>query len=116
MTVLKSWGKELEYFFTKYVLDFSPSKNHILGINPYYEMVQFLGYLEAYLSHSIKTVDFAEFLSGLEVACHAEYDGSFLYKYVEILVGVGTFENSFLIFFFSSRGRLGIILIRRGLC
>ena len=56
-------------------------------------MVLFLGYLEAYLSHSIKTVDFAEFLSGLEVACQAEYDGSFLYKYVEILVGLGAFEK-----------------------
>jgi len=50
---------------------------------------QQMGYLEAYLSHTIKTVDFADFLSAVEVACQAEYDGSFLYKYVEILRRAG---------------------------
>lgn len=38
------------------------------------------------MKHCIQTVDFSEFLDGLEVACHAEYNGSQLYKYIELLV------------------------------
>jgi hypothetical protein len=38
------------------------------------------------MRHCIQTVEFSEFLDGLEVACHAEYNGSQLYKYIELLV------------------------------
>ena len=44
------------------------------------------GYLELYLKHCIQTVEFSEFLSGVELACNMEYNGSLLYKYIELLV------------------------------
>ena len=38
------------------------------------------------MSHCIKTVQFYEFLGGVELACHAEYNGSQLYNYIELVV------------------------------
>ena len=42
-----------------------------------------------YLKHCIQTVEFSEFLGGLDLACSMEYNGSKLYKYIELLVSFG---------------------------
>ena len=41
-----------------------------------------------YLKHCIQTLEFSEFLAGIDLACNMEYNGSKLYKYIELLVSV----------------------------
>lgn len=51
-------------------------------------MLNCLEHLELYLKHCIQTVEFSEFLAGLDMTCSMEYNGSMLYKYIELLVSM----------------------------
>jgi hypothetical protein len=42
--------------------------------------------LQKYLMHCNQTVEFSDFIEGLEVTCQVEYEGSQIYKYIQILV------------------------------
>ena len=46
-------------------------------------MLNCLEHLELYLKHCIQTVEFSEFLAGLDMTCSMEYNSSMLYKYIE---------------------------------
>ena len=41
-------------------------------------MLNCLEHLELYLKHCIQTVEFSEFLAGLDMTCSMEYNGSML--------------------------------------
>ena len=46
-------------------------------------MLNCLEHLELYLKHCIQTVEFSEFLAGLDMTCSMEYNSSMLYKYID---------------------------------
>ena len=55
-------------------------------------------HLEVYLRYCCMTVEFAKFMDDLDIRCQAEFNGSILYKHVQILVCFLTFSYLFNLF------------------
>ena len=55
-------------------------------------------HLEVYLRYCCMTVEFAKFMDDLDIRCQAEFNGSILYKHVQILVCFLTFSCLFDLF------------------
>lgn len=53
-----------------------------------------IGHLEKYLKYFDKSVEFVDKLTSIETTCEVDYDGSKLFKYIQVLRLAGTFLDS----------------------